>query len=316
MRTSDMNISTGAKERFCKDCNIPLRLFQEPYFTDRLQLYDPYYGTLAKWELFANELSQYPCEQDYFEEYNRIKDSAIREIHSAEGYRRFNSEDMNRYRVTHNNLPGKDIFKPSNDGKRFISFDMKKANFSSLHHYDPSIFHNACTWEEFIGRYTNNKHIIQSKYIRQVILGNCNPKRHITYEKYLMDIILTHLEAKGVLIEQVVFFSNDEIVLEAPEPGQDFFTFPLDTMLQEMPVPIRAELFTLHRIHGTDGYYKKILKENQETEIEFKCLNNYVLPFVIRQFLNEEVTESDKVFYYEGMLATFIETPQLSFQPM
>lgn len=307
-----MKVSTNAKERFCKDCNIPLRLFQEPYFTDRLQLYDPYYGTLAKWKIFTDELSKYSCEQDYFEEYNRIKDTAIREIQGTESYRRFNNEDMNRYRVTHNNLPGKDIFKPSNDGKRFISFDMKKANFSALHHYDSSIFHNADTWEEFIGRYTNSKHMIQSKYIRQVILGNCNPKRHITYEKYLMDIILTQLEKKGMPVQQVVFFSNDEIVLEVPEPAHDFFTFPIENMVKEMPVPIRVEQFTLHKIQGTDGYYKKITKENGETEIEFKCLDNYVLPFVIRQFLGEEVTESDKVFYYEGMLAKFIDVPQLS----
>lgn len=307
-----MKVSTNAKERFCKDCNIPLRLFQEPYFTDRLQLYDPYYGTLAKWKIFTDELSKYSCEQDYFEEYNRIKDTAIREIQGTESYQRFNNEDMNRYRVTHNNLPGKDIFKPSNDGKRFISFDMKKANFSALHHYDSSIFHNADTWEEFIGRYTNSKHMIQSKYIRQVILGNCNPKRHITYEKYLMDIILTQLEKKGMPVQQVVFFSNDEIVLEVPEPAHDFFTFPIENMVKEMPVPIRVEQFTLHKIQGTDGYYKKITKENGETEIEFKCLDNYVLPFVIRQFLGEEVTESDKVFYYEGMLAKFIDVPQLS----
>ncbi|MDE7367891.1 MAG: hypothetical protein K2N24_11100 [Lachnospiraceae bacterium] len=32
-----MNMTTKLKERFCKDCNIPLRLFQEPYFTERLR---------------------------------------------------------------------------------------------------------------------------------------------------------------------------------------------------------------------------------------------------------------------------------------
>lgn len=33
-----MEISNRAKERFCKDCNIPIRLFQEPYFLDRIKL--------------------------------------------------------------------------------------------------------------------------------------------------------------------------------------------------------------------------------------------------------------------------------------
>lgn len=310
-----MAISASAKERFCKDCNIPLRLFQEPYFTDRLQLYDPYYGTLAKWEVFTEELSRYPCEQDYFQEYNRIKDAAIRDIQAAESYQRFNSEDMNQYRITHASLPGRDIFKPSNDGKRFISFDMKKANFSALRHYDPEIFHNADTWEAFIGRYTDSRHIIHSKYIRQVILGSCNPKRHITYEKYLMDIILTQLEQKGIPVEQVAFFSNDEIVLDASEAAPPFISFPPEDIIRQMPVPVRAELFTLHRIQGTDGYYKEIATEHQAAAVEFKCLDNYVLPFVIRQFRGEEVTESDKVFYYEGMLAKFIEVPQISIRP-
>ena len=46
-----MEVSIRAKERFCKDCNIPIRIFQEPYFTDRLTLYNKFYGTLCfvKW---------------------------------------------------------------------------------------------------------------------------------------------------------------------------------------------------------------------------------------------------------------------------
>ena len=161
-----MKISDKAKDRFCKDCNIPLRLFQEPYFTDRLKLYDCFYGTLDKWSLFVKELKKYDCEQDYFEEYNRVKDAAILDIKESEEYQQFNSEDMNKYRVQNGNLPNKDIFKPSNADKTFISIDMKKANFSSLCHYSKDIF-NADTWEEFLGKYTNNQHIINSKYIRQ-----------------------------------------------------------------------------------------------------------------------------------------------------
>lgn len=37
-----MEISNRAKERFCKDCNIPIRLFQEPYFLDRIKLFDDF----------------------------------------------------------------------------------------------------------------------------------------------------------------------------------------------------------------------------------------------------------------------------------
>lgn len=308
-----MEVSTRAKERFCKDCNIPIRLFQEPYFTDRLILFDKFYGTLEKWDLFLKELQKYNCEQDYFEEYNRVKDAAILNIKNSESYQRFNSEDMNKYRVTHENLPNKDIFKSTNDGKSFISIDMRKANFSSLHHYSADMF-GVNTWEEFIGKFTDNQHIINSKYIRQVILGNCNPKRHITYEKYLMDILLTDLLEKHIPIERVVFFSNDEIVIDVSDMNksrQVLLAFNIEQYLKDASPKFKVELFTLYKIHGTDGYYKEILNENGEKDIEFKCLDNYMMPFVIRHFLGEEVTDSDKAFYHEGLLAQFIEVPKI-----
>lgn len=308
-----MTVSFKAKERFCKDCNISITIFQEPYFTDRLKLYDKIYNSLAKWELFLTELQKYPNEQEYFEEYNRVKDLAINTIKESEAYQRFNADDMNKYRVTHENLPSKDIFKPTNDGKAFISIDMRKANFSSLHHYSADMF-GVNTWEEFISKFTDNQHIINSKYVRQVILGNCNPKRHITYEKYLMDILLTDLLEKYIPIEKVVFFSNDEIVIDVSDMNksrQVLLAFNIEQYLKDASPKFKVKLFTLYKIHGTDGYYKEILNENGEKNIEFKCLDNYMMPFVIRHFLGEEVTDSDKAFYHEGLLAQFIEVPKI-----
>ena len=304
-----MEISGKLKERFCKDCNIPLKLFKEPYFTDRLQLYDNYYNTLDKWNTFTRELEKYKCEQDYFEEYNRVKDAAINDIKDSDGYKRFNAEDMNEYTVKYKDLPGKDIFKSSNDGRLFISIDMRKANFSALKDYDRSIFRNADTWEEFIGRYTENKHIINSKYIRQVILGNCNPKRHITYEKYLMgQVIEILIEKLGLFTSDIVFFSNDEIILDMEEYVDCIRNRRLiELKIKEYSdIPFRIELFYLRKITGTDGYYKEIVKNIIEREYEFKCLNNYMLPFVFRKFNEKKLLKTIKYFimkdYYRNLL--------------
>lgn len=309
-----MEVSEKLKERFCKDCNIPLKLFKEPYFTDRLQLYDSYYNTLDKWNIFVRELEKYKREQDYLEEYNRVKDAAINDIKLSDGYNRFNEEDMGKYSVKYKDLPSKDIYKPSNVRKLFISIDMRKANFSALKFYDKSIFSNADTWEKFIGGYTENKHIVNSKYIRQVILGNCNPRRQVTYEKYLMDLVLEVLiDELGYSASDIAFFSNDEIVIDM-EKYKDCIN---KQKILEMAVnvrfniPFRIELFYLHKITGTDGYYKEIVKNIIEREYEFKCLNNYTLPFVLRKFNGEEITENDKAFYHEGLLSKFMEVPNM-----
>ena len=310
-----MEVSNRAKERFCKDCNIPIRLFQEPYFSDRIKLFDEFYGTIEKWNRFVNELQKYNSEQDYFEEYNRIKNAAIEVIKSSEVYQRFNAEDMNKFTIIHRNLPNKDIFKPTNDERVFISIDMKKANFSSLHGYDKDMFGGVDTWEDFISQFTDNKHIINSKYIRQVILGNCNPKRHITYEKHLMDQTLSLLyDIVGE--KRIVFFSNDEIVYDMTTVNNLYTLILVRNCIEERlntksNIPFRVELFSLHKINGTDGYYKKIYGDNGEYDIEFKCLDNYMMPFVLRRFLGEEVSESDKVFYHEGLLAKFVDIPKI-----
>lgn len=309
-----MDVSAKLKERFCKDCNLPIKLYKEPYFTDRVKLYDVFYDSVQKWNVFTNELEKYYCEQDYFEEYNRIKDQAISDIKNTDAYQRFNQEDMNQYSIKYSGLPGKDIFHPSNDGKLFISIDMKKANFSALRHYDESIFHGFKTWEQFIGTYTNNQHIINSKYIRQVILGNCNPKRHITYEKYLMDQVLDCLiQDIGYFVSEIAFFSNDEIVIEIGNYADCIGNRNIiqKTLEKRFDFFLRTEAFILHKIGGTQGYCKEIIENPADRSFQFKCLDSFMLPFVIRYMIGEEITENDKVFMHEGMLAKFIDVPQI-----
>lgn len=302
-----MEITENLRKRFCRDCNIPIKIYREPYFSQRLKLYDKYFGTLEKWALFVSELEKYENEQDYNEEYNRVKDEAIESIKQSEGYLRFNSEDMNSFAVHNKNFPHVDIFKPSNDGKRFISIDMKKANFSALSHYDSSIFGNVSTWEDFIRRFTNNEHIINSKYIRQVVLGNCNPKRHITYEKYLMDKLLTEVrECKIVEDSDIVFFSNDEIVLDVTlNSNEDYIVSCLEEITNKMELPFRVEAFTLRKI-CKDGYMRKFIDTDK---VDFKCIDSNKFPFVLRALNGERVTESDKVFICDGVLCMYLESP-------
>lgn len=310
-----MKLSDKLKERFCKDCNIPIRIFQEPYFMDRIYLLDTFYDTLKHWECFMSTVINNPkyCnEQDYFEEYNQVKDDAINFIKGSDSYQRFNSEDMNHFAVDarFRNFPSKDIFHLSNVGRKFLSIDMKKANFNALRNYDPAMFAEAATWKEFISKFTSIEHIINSKYIRQVILGNCNPKRHITYEKYLMSNLLNSIiEQMGdAIITDVVFFSNDEIVFDVT----DYVLLPelkhhLDEVIESQSVPFRSEIFTLNNIEGISGYYKCIHGGDDPDYVEFKCLDNYSLPFAIRKLKGEDPTENDKVFMFEGRLAKFID---------
>lgn len=90
-------------------------------------------------------------------------------------------------------IPSGNVYKGDNIGKKYISIDMAKANFSALVHYEKEIgmdsaeksFGQLCGYDynKFIGHFTDNKFVAESKYVRQYIFGHCCSKRVVNYEK-------------------------------------------------------------------------------------------------------------------------------------
>lgn len=305
-------ITERLKERFCKDLNLSIKIFKEPYFTERLHLYDKQYNCIEKYENFVRLVEKCGGEQQYFNLYNKVKDDAIQYLNNNEYMKYFSQEeDFSKFKIKNTGFPKNDIYHSINDGKCFISFDMKKGNFTALKHYDKRIVGNCDKYENFLGLFTKESHLLYSKYIRQVIFGNVNPRRQVTYEHYLMDIVLTKV-LEYFPKESVVFFSTDEIVVEIEKDlyaekyryAEEIVRFAL-----EQNIDIRAELFILHKITETDGYIKEFLCGNNG--IEIKGINHIVMPFVLRKLYNEEITENDAVFLYENMLVKLLEIPNV-----
>lgn len=309
----ERNFSEKLIQRFCKDCNVPINIFIYPYFYSRLKLYDPIYHTIDKYNLFIKSMKPYDNEQNYFEDYNRVKDEAINAIKSSQGYKDFNELDLSKF-IVHDDyahLPGKNIYHPSNANKSFLSIDMKHANFSVLKYYTYDIF-NSDTWEDFIRRFTDNEHIIQSKYIRQVILGNCNPGRHITYEKFLMSHLMHKLYLyclnHGVILpfDKIVAFHNDELIYDIGD-----FTIPeaLNAMAViesfENEIPISCATFTLFDLAGY-GYAKSM----HDGQIKLKGMENEFVPMILRRIFREEIQPDDMVFMFKGETARFDKVPE------
>ena len=299
---------TGLKKRFCKNCNLPINLFDEPYFTQRLKALDVQFDCVKKFDTFCADLEKYDTEQEYFEYYNTVKDSVINMIKDNTEYMKFLNDDFADVRVVTKNitLGNKNLYIEGNQDKTFISIDMKKANFSALRHYSPAIFKNVETWEQYIGFFTPSEHIRNSKYIRQVILGACNPKRQITYERYLMTMLYLHI--KNELDGKVSFYSlgNDEIIISvagtsvsAKEIKAAIATYP-----QKIGELVRFEMFDLQKV-GDYGWMKVIYDEPER--VEFKTINADIYHQIVKHYWNMPITEDDLVFRYNGVLARFLE---------
>ena len=298
--------SIGLKKRFCKDCNLPINLFDEPYFTQRLVILDSLFGCIDKFNVFCRELEQFENEQEYFAYYNTVKDSVINMIRENSMYQKFSNDTFSDTQIIKRTIPvgKKNLYIDENDGKSFISIDMKKANFSALRHYSPDIFKGRETWEAYISLFTNHEHIKNSKYIRQVILGALNPKKQITYETYLMDILYLHI--KEVMGNRVEFYSIgvDEIVICADNAEYSFEELKsvVETCQQHIGQLVRVVKFDLKKV-GDYGWIKIL----DHDEVEFKTINADIFHQIVKHYWNEPIDEDDLVFYYNGQLARFLK---------
>ena len=311
-----MEMTYYLKERFAKDTKIPINIFEEPYFTQRLDWLDksfPEKQYKNQWNDFVSMLNDFNNDQDYFEYYNKVKDNAINAIKSSKGWEQFNNEDMNKFKnnigQTHKNL-SKNIYCEQNCGKEFVSIDISSANFSVLKRYDKGIFNDKETWRDFLRQFTKYEHILNSKYIRQVILGNCNPSRVITYENYIAELICQKFEAV-IHSAKLICFSTDELIFEVSENKErELYPNIIEHIRETLGVNVRIEeiIFVAIRDAITKeilGYEKKSYDVvYQNSEFTYKCLDGDWYYLILKsltnsRYGNEEITQDDLAFIYK-----------------
>ena len=197
------------RQRFVKDYNLPINVFDDNLFEYYIQLYDffPYLRYKETIEKIENEYDG--CVEKWLEYCASVRDNAINGVMETEEYKNFNSMDLRQYNFTP--ICGEhSCYTEETNGKRFLSIDLKKANFQALKY--AGVISDA-TYEQFIDRFGGDDYIANSKYLRQVIFGKMNPSRQIKIEKYLMfkvyEAIKDITEEYGLTI--FFFYINEHI---------------------------------------------------------------------------------------------------------
>lgn len=294
-------ISATLKKRFCKDFAVPITVFEEPYFSQRMRIVEMTKPVMEDWLAFAEETTAFRNEQEYFELYGKVKEAAIESIRGKKAYEAFNGETFPEPALK---TPKGNLYAVPNDGKRFISVDMRKANFSVLRHYDPSIFDGAETWEDWISGFTDMRHLKRSKYVRQVIMGACNPGRQIKYER-----LLTEKTALGIMERtglQPEYLAADEIVFKAPDGVSETENAVacIRTLIGESETPFfRTEAFRLESLPDGKGFVKADLEGGRDA---YKCVPAEDFHATVKRRLGLPMTEDDLVFEHNGRLAKYL----------
>ena len=306
-------ISESLKARFCKDINVPIKIFTEPYFEHFMRLYDKQFNTIALYKSFVLTVEALGGEAGYFQEYGLVKDRAITFLNESEAMQFFSKkENFEQFKVdkAFENIGRKNVYNRNNVGKFLVSIDMVKGNFTALRHYNPDIVGDKETYQDFMRMFTDYKHFVDSKYIRQVIFGNINPSRQVTYEKFLMSRVLTELLKSGILLEDVISLYNDEIVFEIrkdileDEGTLNAFLEDVNEVVKRMwaeNITVRMECYKLLKFNELDVFVKEFFWNKMG--YEFKCADYLRYPLVIRSMNKEPLQEMDKYVLIDGYIA-------------
>lgn len=198
----------------------------------------------------------------------------------------------------------------------YISFDISKANYSTIKQFDE---YNELmgSWEELCNHFDIHPTLIKSKSFRQIVFGNLNPNRLQKFQHFNIMNALNLLKLRGVSEDNIAFISHDELVLKFKEndPNEAWIMNQylsndiIDILSKEMnDFPVKRTVYKLKRL-GKEMYVKYVL--NRNLELDYKTLHavpgNKFYKYFKTQILEEQVEDMDLKFYNDGEIAKWAE---------
>lgn len=300
-------------EHIIKDYKLPIPLVPNNY-EYYFELFENNLHTNSLYELACKEIGAAGSYEKWRQNLHSTEDIIIATIQETEAYKRFNSENNEDFFASNGKAKfqqktceydftkNTDVYTQNNDGKKFVSIDIEKANFQVLKTYDKDIVLGADSYHELMKKFTNSDYIIGSKYIRQIIFGNLSPKRQNTIEKYYIGKILTFLIDSGLMSkDKIRVITHDELVFDTDvylteEKMKEIY----DEIYHNIGIKTHVESYTIRNIHGPS-----YVKELSTGDIAFKCVPTQYFPQVYKKYFGLDIIRRDLAFVYEKELAYF-----------
>ena len=310
--------SNKTLRRFIKDFSLPIPITDKKYFKYYMNLYDDNLKIKEKYDLLTDTINKLGSEEQFRESVYSIRDNIIQSVKEKESYINFISSDFtNAYNI--NNLikySSRNIYIPAHNNHIFLSLDLEKANFQALKFFNKDIVNNKDTYEEFISDFTDLDYFKQSKYLRQVIFGNMNPKRQVKIERFIIQMILEYMTTTYLdLLDNIVSVSNDEIVFDLTsliEDGEiDYlkeFKENKDTIKSAIKdiynIDVRIELFKIVQIDENNSFFaKEFINDSKNYELKNIPLDFHAQAY--KRYHGLSINKYDLSFRYQNQICRF-----------
>lgn len=188
---------------FCKmfDLNIPCH--------GEFEYYASQFSRLDRWKDLDRLISLYEQAEEEIGDLFEYRMAKIDEIVAfIEGTRAY--QDL----CDENLLPDYPTTKgfEYQEGKVYMSIDLKKANWQSLKWHDPSFMNElGDTYEDMLRKFGLPEVFLGSKHFRQYIFGNLNPKKQMKMQRVILEHVISSLGEAGL---KPVMVKHDEALYE------------------------------------------------------------------------------------------------------
>ena len=205
--TIEKKPSAHLNRLFVKDFLLPVPVCEPEYIEYYINLLDDIYDSKRKYAMFLDLYERLGEDDEKFFVYGaEIQKKALDLLKESPAYNKFigdSRELFSGYKWLTTNVPKGQVYRGVNDGKRFLSVDLVKANYQALWYYtrilneqtpaDDDLVLGTDSFEDFIRKFTDEDYYVEAKKFRQVIFGNANPKRQQKIQRYIIDNILSFL---------------------------------------------------------------------------------------------------------------------------
>lgn len=298
------------KKRFTHDFKIPVTIFEDQYWNWCIDLFEIGYQAKTKWNKLLNLIdSEYSGDIiDFLTDYKNHRETMIQWVKENEDFKKFNSsKDFRKFQLSQElkQVGRANIYNEDNIGKRFISIDLRKANFQVIAYvtglsykiYPVDIDEIYLDWIKSLFPESSNgmiDYLYNSKYTREVIFGNCNPSRQITVERWLVSKAWKYEEGL-----RPVQLGSDELVLEVLDGKDHQIHVPGD-------IDARVEDFTLElwtwKTHN--NALEKIYRRNTGEKLDisqFRSIKKYYMPQIYEDIYSipRDLEGRDRLFFLE-----------------
>lgn len=270
---------------FCKlfDLNIPDYNHFDYYISQlyKLNRYKNIYTLIELYETAEADI-------DNLFEYRMDKSKEI--IEFLENTRAYNELNLDNLIV---DLPISKSFQYQPD-KKYLSIDMKEANWSILKKYDPDFLNELdISYKDFLSKFSIPELFHHSKSFRQFIFGNINPKRQSKAQRVYMEKII-----KLINNLELECIKNDELIYSYEKYSD------IENEINKIDISeFKIKLFSVDRVE--DFRIDTIFDSNDNILYQemIGCNGNMFYLNLKKYILKEKIDVRDLYFRMDGNLA-------------